>query len=61
VLVTTVHLVPLRADLQPARRNGRLRALGGFDMLVIDEAETPATIDDDGACVIHVEETSPAP
>jgi hypothetical protein len=60
VLVTTVHLVPLRADLEPTRRDGRLRALGGFAMLVIDKAEAPATVNGDRACVVHVEETSPA-
>jgi hypothetical protein len=60
VLATTVHFVPLRADLEPARRNWRLRALGGFAVLVIDEAEALATVNGDGACVVHVEETSPA-
>ena len=54
VLAAAVHLVPLRADLKPARRDGRLRALGGFAKLVIDEAETPATVDGDSACVVDV-------
>lgn len=60
VLGTTVHLVPLRADLEPTCRNGRLRALDGLAMLVIDEAETPTTVDGHRACIVHVEETSPA-
>jgi hypothetical protein len=60
VLAATVHLVPLRADLEPARRDGRLRALGGLAILVIDKAEAPATVDGDSACVVHVEEGSAA-
>jgi hypothetical protein len=49
VLATTVDLVPLRADLEPARRDGWLRALGGLAMFVVDEAETPATVNGDSA------------
>jgi hypothetical protein len=60
VLAATVHLVPFRADLEPARRDGRLRALGGFAMLVIDEAEAPATVNGDGAGVVHMREGSGA-
>ena len=60
VLGTTVHLVPLRADLEPARRDRRLRAVLGLAVLVINKAVAPATVDGDGACVVHVEETSPA-
>jgi hypothetical protein len=59
VLAATVHLVPLRADLKPAGCDGGLRALGGFAVLVIDEAEAPATVDGDSACVVHLEEASP--
>jgi hypothetical protein len=60
VLAATVYLVPLRTDLQPARRDGRLRALGGLAVLVIDKAETPATVNGDGACVVHVSEGTAA-
>jgi hypothetical protein len=60
VLATTVDLVPLRADLEPARRDGGLGALGGLAMLVIDEAEASATVNGDSSCVIHVAEGSAA-
>jgi hypothetical protein len=60
VFTATVHLVPLRADLEPARRNWRLRALGGLAILVIDEAEAPATVNGHSACVVHGEEASAA-
>jgi hypothetical protein len=60
VLATTVHLVPLRADLEPTCRNGRLRALDGLAMLVIDEAETPATVNGVSACVFHLGRVVPA-
>jgi hypothetical protein len=53
VFIATVHLVPLRADLEPTRSDGRLRALGGFAVLVIDEAEAPATVNGDSARVVH--------
>jgi hypothetical protein len=52
--VTTVDLVPLRADLEPACRNGRLWALDGFAILVINKPEAPATVNGDSACVVHV-------
>jgi hypothetical protein len=60
VLTATVHLVLLRADLEPTRRNGRFGALGGLAMLVIDEAETPTTVNGDSTCVVHVLEGSAA-
>jgi hypothetical protein len=56
MLAATIDLVPLRTDLKPTRRNGRLRALGRFAMLVIDEAETSTTVDGDSACIVHVRE-----
>ncbi|MGD0810005.1 MAG: hypothetical protein ABSA91_09905 [Acidimicrobiales bacterium] len=55
----TVHLVPLRADLEPARRDGRLGAIVRLAVLVIDEAVAPATVNGDSACVVHVREVSP--
>jgi hypothetical protein len=60
VSATTVHLVPLRTDLEPARRDGMLRAVLGLAMLVIDKAVAPAAVDGDSACVVHVREGSAA-
>jgi len=59
VLTATIYLVPLPADLEPARRDRRLRALGGFAMLVTYEAEALATVNGDSPCVVHVGEASP--
>jgi hypothetical protein len=60
VLAARIHLVPFRADLEPTRRDGRLRALGGFAVLVIDEAEAPATVNSDSTCVVHLRQGSAA-
>jgi hypothetical protein len=60
VFTATVHLVPLRADLEPARRDGRLRVVLGLAVLVIDKAEAPATVNGDSACIVHVWEGSAA-
>ncbi len=59
MFTTTVDLVPLRADLEPARRDRRLLALCRLAMLVVDEAEAPTTVNGDSTCVIHSVETSP--
>jgi hypothetical protein len=56
VFTATVHLLPLWADLEPARSNWRFRAVLGFAMFVIDKAEARATVNGDSACVIHVPE-----
>jgi hypothetical protein len=58
VFTATIDFVPLRADLEPTGRYGRLRALGGFAVLVINKAEAPAAVNGDGTCVVHREETS---
>ena len=59
VLAAAVHLMPLRADLEPARRDGRLRAVLGLTVLVIDKAVAPATVNGDSACVIHMWRVAP--
>jgi hypothetical protein len=60
VFTATVHLVPLRPDLEPARRDRRLRAAGGLAVIVVTEAKAPATVNGDSACVVHVWEGTAA-
>jgi hypothetical protein len=60
VFTAAIHLAPLRADLEPARRDGRLGAVVGLTVFVIDEAVAPATVNGNGACIVHVREGSAA-
>jgi hypothetical protein len=59
VFTATIHLVPLRADLEPTRGDGRPGAVFGLAMLVIDKAVAPSTVNGDRARVVHREEAIP--